>query len=142
MYEYTFTRHRVGEPGRPITSTSEAYQQVRDAFDGAETEHVVAVALDRKHKPLGRETVYIGNVAGASVRLAEVFRLAVRLNASALLLAHNHPSGDPEPSAEDMRTTRDAIAAGRLLGIEVLDHIVVGDARYVSIADQLAGKAA
>ena len=136
MWEYTFTRRRVGEPTRQITCAADAHAQLRDAFDGAETERVVVAALDRKQKPLGRETVYVGTVAGATIRIAELFRMAIRLNASAIVIAHNHPSGDPTPSADDLRTTRDAIAAGTLLGIEVLDHIVLGDhKRWVSLGE-------
>lgn len=136
MWEYTFIRRRVGEPSRPIMSAADAYAQLRDAFEGAETERVVVTALDRKHKPLGRETVYVGTVAGATIRMAELFRMAVRLNASAIVIAHNHPSGDPTPSTEDLRTTRDAVAAGGLLGIEVLDHLVIGDGgRWVSLGE-------
>ncbi len=141
MWEYTFTRRRVGEPARPITSAADAYAQLRDAFEGAETERLVVAALDRKHKPLGRETVYVGTVAGATVRIAELFRMAVRLNASAIVIAHNHPSGDPTPSSEDIRTTRDAIAVGGLLGIEVLDHLVIGEgAGWVSLGELAARK--
>jgi len=67
------------------------------------------------------------------VRIGELFTEALRRNAPAIIVGHNHPSGDPAPSAEDLRTTRDAIAAGRLLGIDVLDHIVFGAGRWVSI---------
>ncbi len=139
MWEYTFVRRRVGEPARPILSAADAYAQLRDAFEGAETERVVVAALDRKHKPMGRETVYVGTVAGATIRIAELFRMAIRLNASSIVIAHNHPSGDPTPSAEDLRTTRDAVAAGSLLGIEVLDHLVVGEAeRWTSLGELAA----
>ena len=77
--------------------------------------------------------MYVGNVAGTSVRIGELFTEAVRRNASGIVLAHNHPSGDPSPSADDLRTTKDAVAAGRLLGIEVVDHLVFGAGRWVSL---------
>ncbi len=134
MWEYTFRRRRVGEASRPIRCTADAFAQFRDAFDGVETERVVVLALDRKHKPLGRETVYVGTVAGANVRIGELFRMAVRLNASAIVIAHNHPSGDLTPSRDDVRTTQDAVTAGSLLGIQVLDHLIVADdLRWLSV---------
>jgi DNA repair protein RadC len=83
--------------------------------------------------------VYVGNVAGTPVRIAELFTEAVRRNASGILLAHNHPSGDPTPSADDLRTTHDAAAAGQLLGIDVVDHVVFGAGRWVSLRRDRSG---
>jgi DNA repair protein RadC len=77
--------------------------------------------------------VYIGNVSSAVVRPAEVFRDAVRQNAPCLILVHNHPSGDPSPSPEDVNLTKLLVAAGEQLGIEVLDHVVIGDHRFASL---------
>lgn len=108
----------------------------RPVFEGAESEVLAVGLLDRKHNVLGIEVLYKGHVAGTSVRVAEIFRAAVRVNASAIVLAHQHPSGDPTPSADDIRTTNDAQAAGRLLGIEVLDHVVIGAERFHSIASK------
>jgi DNA repair protein RadC len=130
MYAYTFTRKRIADapPAARCDTPELLAQTVAPLLDDAETERLVVVALDRKHKAIGAETVYVGTVSGTSVRIAELFRLAVRLNASGIAIAHNHPSGDPSPSADDIRTTRDAVSAGRLLGIEVVDHLVYGDA--------------
>lgn len=134
FYEYRFTRHAIGERAR-CDMPDLAHEAVAPLFAGAESERLVVVALDRKQRTLAAETLYVGNVAGCSVRMAEVFRLAVRVNASGLILAHNHPSGDPTPSADDLRSTRDARAAGRLLGVEVIDHLILGDegGRWVSL---------
>jgi DNA repair protein RadC len=93
----------------------------------------MVVLLNRKHQPIGVSTIYQGTVCGMSVRIAELFREAVRTNAAAILIAHNHPSGDPAPSTADLRITKEAVAAGQLLGIEVLDHIVIGDERWASL---------
>jgi DNA repair protein RadC len=98
-----------------------------------ERESLVVALLSRKHRLIAVVPVYVGNVAGTSVRIGELFTEAVRRNASEILLAHNHPSGDPSPSADDLRTTKDAAAAGRLLGIEVVDHLVFGAGRWVSL---------
>ena len=102
-------------------------------FAHLERESLVVALLSRKHRLTAVVPVYMGNVAGTSVRIAELFTEAVRRNACGIVLAHNHPSGDPSPSADDIRTTRDAAAAGRLLGIEVVDHLVFGAGRWVSL---------
>ncbi|HEV8229363.1 MAG TPA: DNA repair protein RadC [Candidatus Limnocylindria bacterium] len=102
-------------------------------FAHLERECLVVALLSRKQRLIGVAPLYFGNVAGTSVRIAELFTEAVRRNASGILLAHNHPSGDPSPSADDIRTTKDAVAAGRLLGIEVVDHLVFGAGRWASL---------
>ncbi len=102
-------------------------------FAHLERESLVVALLSRSHRLIGVVPVYVGNVAGTSVRIAELFTEAVRRNASGIVLAHNHPSGDPSPSGDDLRTTKDAAAAGRLLGIEVVDHVVFGAGRWVSL---------
>jgi len=100
-------------------------------------EVVLVALLNRKQRLMSVHTAYQGNVAGASVRIAELFTEAVRRNAAGVLLAHNHPSGDPEPSGDDIRTTRDAVAAGRLLGIPLVDHVIVGTTeRWVSLKER------
>jgi DNA repair protein RadC len=102
-------------------------------FAHLERESLLVALLSRKHRLVAVVPVYVGNVAGTPVRIGELFTEAVRRNASGILLAHNHPSGDPAPSADDLRTTQDAAAAGRLLGIEVVDHLVFGAGRWVSL---------
>ena len=102
-------------------------------FAHLERESLVVALLSRKHRLTAVVPVYVGNVAGTSVRIAELFTEAVRRHASGILLAHNHPSGDPAPSADDIRTTKDAVAAGKLLGIEVVDHLVFGAGRWISL---------
>lgn len=85
--------------------------------------------------------VYVGNLSSSVVRPAEVFREAIRENAASIIVAHNHPSGDPTPSNDDVRVTRDIVAAGRLLDIDVLDHLLIGDQRhgYVSLRERKLG---
>jgi DNA repair protein RadC len=98
-----------------------------------EREELRVLALDMKHAVLAVATVYVGNVAGSPVRVGEVFRDAIRRNAAAIVVAHNHPSGDPAPSADDLQLTGDLANAGRLLDIELLDHVVIGHGRWVSL---------
>lgn len=101
-----------------------------------EQEELRAVLLNTKNVVLRVATVYQGNVSSSLVRIGELFRDAVRLNATGLILVHNHPSGDPTPSPDDLHLTAEALAAGRLLDIELLDHLVIGHDVYVSLRDR------
>ena len=98
-----------------------------------EREELRVLLLNTKNAVIAMVTVYGGNLAGSSVRVGEVFRDAVRRQAAGLVVAHNHPSGDPSPSPEDLRITGELAAAGRLLDIELLDHLVIGHGRWVSL---------
>lgn len=104
-----------------------------------EQEHLRVVLLNTKNHVQGVRDVYRGSVNSSQVRTAEVFRDAVKENCPALVVAHNHPSGDPTPSPEDVRVTRDLVAAGKLLDIEVLDHLVIGRNRFVSLRQRKLG---
>jgi DNA repair protein RadC len=99
-------------------------------------EELRVVLLDTRNGVLAMPTVYRGNVSAALVRIAELFRDAVRLHASRLILVHNHPSGDPTPSPDDLHMTAEAVAAGRLLDITVLDHLVIGHGSWASLRDR------
>src|SRR4051812_17212572 len=102
-------------------------------FAHLERECLAVALLSRKQRLVAVTPIYYGSVAGTPVRVAELFTEAIRRQAPGIVLAHNHPSGDPTPSADDIRTTREAASAGRLLGIEVVDHLVFGAARWVSL---------
>ncbi|HLJ69633.1 MAG TPA: DNA repair protein RadC [Chloroflexota bacterium] len=102
-------------------------------------EHLRVVLLNTKNHVMGVREVYRGSVNSSQVRTAEVFRDAVRENCPAIVVAHNHPSGDPTPSPEDVRVTRDLVAAGRLLDVEVLDHLVIARTSYVSLRQKKLG---
>lgn len=96
-------------------------------------EQLRVVLLDTKHRVMTTRTVYQGSVNQAQVRIGEVFRDAIRHNATALVIVHNHPSGDPMPSAADIALTSELEQAGGLLGIDVLDHLVIGRGTHVSM---------
>lgn len=104
-----------------------------------EQEHLRTVLLDTKNFVTRTTEVYAGSLNAAVVRIGEVFRSAVRANSASIILAHNHPSGDPTPSPEDVRVTEMVVEAGRLLDIEVLDHIIIGRNRYVSLKERGLG---
>ena len=105
-----------------------------------EQEHLRVLLLNTRNQVLRTVEVYVGNVNSSIVRPSEVFRPAVRDNAPSIIVAHNHPSGDPTPSPEDVAITRDLVSAGKLLGIDLLDHLVIGSGgRYVSLNERKLG---
>ena len=101
-----------------------------------EREELSVVVLNTRNAVLAIETVYRGNVSTALVRVGELFRDAIRQHAAGLILVHNHPSGDPAPSPDDLHLTAEAVAAGRLLDVPVLDHLIIGHEAFVSLRDR------
>ena len=101
-----------------------------------EREELRVVVLNTRNAVLAIETVYRGNVSTALVRVGELFRDAIRQHAAGLILVHNHPSGDPAPSPDDLHLTAEAVAAGRLLDVPVLDHLIIGHEAFVSLRDR------
>lgn len=125
----------VAVTDRPAVTSPEAAAAVLvPAFGGADRERCVAALLDTKHRLLEVVVVSIGSIDHTFMSPREIFRDALLVNAAALVLAHNHPSGDPEPSQDDERITARLVRAGQLVGIEVLDHLVLGGRRWVSLA--------
>jgi DNA repair protein RadC len=119
-----------------IRTAADAAEYVMDRMRYLKKEHFVILHLDTKHCVIGEETASVGSLDASIVHPREIFKSAVKRSASAILCVHNHPSGDPTPSPEDVAITRRLMDAGRLLGIDVLDHIVVGDGRFVSLKAQ------
>ncbi len=122
--------------GPTITDAVALYRRVCRVFHNLDREHFVIVGLDAKHHIIGGNLVAIGSLSTAIVHPREVFKPVVMMNAAALILLHNHPSGDPTPSPEDHALTKRLRECGELLGIQVLDHLIVGDDRYYSFVDQ------
>jgi DNA repair protein RadC len=121
------------EPGWRIRSPSDVAERMVPAMRHLEREELRVLLLNTKNVVTAATIVYAGNLAGSSVRVGEVFRLAVRRQAAAIVVVHNHPSGDPTPSADDLRITAELAEAGRLLDIELLDHVVVAADGWVSL---------
>jgi len=130
-------RAHSGTPAdrRQIRSPSDAAELMMGEMSLLEQEEMRVMILDTRNRILAVETLYRGNVNSSIVRPAEVFREAIRRNAPTVIVFHNHPSSDPEPSADDISTTRAIIQAGQLLEIEVLDHIIIGQ-RWVSLKER------
>jgi DNA repair protein RadC len=110
---------------------------LRHYLADVDREHFVVVLLNRKNQVIGVNTVAVGSLTAAVVHPREVLKPAVLANAAAIILVHNHPSGDPSPSTEDQQLTTRLVQAGRILGITVLDHVIIGDGteRFYSFAD-------
>jgi DNA repair protein RadC len=117
----------------PVGSPEDVANLLSIEMAALEQEQLRVVLLDTKHRILGTRTVYQGSVNQAQVRVAEVFRDAVRQQATAIVAVHNHPSGDPTPSAADVALTVEIVAAGQLLDIELLDHLIIGQGRWLSL---------
>ncbi|NLW44448.1 MAG: DNA repair protein RadC [Syntrophomonadaceae bacterium] len=133
----------AAELGRRLALMSSQQQQIKSPEDVKnyvmedmryyDREHFKCLYLNRKNQVISLETISIGGLANSLVHPREVFKPAVKRSAAAVILIHNHPSGDPTPSQEDINITRRLIESGKLLGIEVLDHVIIGDGRYVSL---------
>lgn len=120
---------------RHISSSADVHAAFREMCAAADREHFWAVLVNTKHRVTGIEEVARGSLSCTIVHPREVYKAAVIANAAAIVLVHNHPSGDPTPSREDIEITRRLRDAGELLGIPVLDHVIVGGDRYVSFVD-------
>lgn len=119
-----------------IKDSATAAAALRPLFEGLDREQFAVCCLDAKHHIIGVNVVSVGSLTLSIVHPREVFKPAILMNAAALICAHNHPSGDPTPSAEDRALTARLQAAGDQLGIKLLDHVILGDARHYSFADR------
>ena len=122
-----------------VRSPADVAQLLLAEMSHLEQEHFRVVFLDTRNQVLGIETIYIGSLNASHIRVAEVFRDAIKRNCAAIIVAHNHPSGDPSPSPEDVSVTRELASAGNLLDIELLDHLIIGQQRFVSLRERGLG---
>ncbi len=134
---FELTRRWAADPARPepIDSPRRALRELGD-MAALKKEHFVALYLDACHRAVHKETVSVGTLTASLVHPREVFAPAFERPAAALVVAHNHPSGDPEPSREDRETTRRLCSAGRILGLPILDHLIVAERGYFSFREQ------
>src|SRR5438552_18024409 len=138
MYEIRVVRERRPKYRSPraVLDAQAVAAAFREHFEPLDREQFVVVVLDGKNRIMGFNVVSIGSLTAALVHPREVFKAAILSNAAALILAHNHPSGDPTPSAEDRALTVRLRQCGELVGIRVLDHVVIGRGRYASMAEE------
>lgn len=118
-----------------ITSPESAANLLMLDMSVLSQEHLRILLLDTKNHVIASPTIYIGNTDGMTVRAKEIFHPAVKVNAAAIILAHNHPSGDPTPSPEDVQMTRHIVEAGKILDIKVTDHIIIGHQKFISLRE-------
>lgn len=118
--------------GKRVDAPDAAASLIRRILDGADREQIVVLALNTKNEVLAAHIASVGSLNASIIHPREVFKFACLVNAASVIIAHNHPSGDPEPSREDHETTRRLTEAGRVLGIDVLDHLILGDPAYWS----------
>jgi DNA repair protein RadC len=122
-----------------IHSPADAASLVQYEMSALEQEELRVILLDTRNRVLDISSVYRGSLNSSQIRVGELFKTAVRRNCAALIVVHNHPSGDPAPSPDDIAITRAIVQAGKLLDVEVLDHLVIGRGRYVSLKERGLG---
>lgn len=137
IYESKVTYNKVGSVKVDSLDQPLAVEQyMKDAFiEHPLQEQVFVIMLNRKNIPMARERVSLGSATGTMVDPSIVFRPAILANASAIILCHNHPSGDPGPSQADLTVTSKIVKAGEILSITVQDHVIIGDDRYYSFSE-------
>ena len=122
-----------------VTSPADAANLLMSEMMFLEQEHLRLILLDTRNQVLKTPTIYIGSLNTSVVRIGELFRAAIKENAAAFIVVHNHPSGDPSPSPEDINVTRQIVQAGELLDIDLLDHVIIGHQRFVSLKERGLG---
>jgi DNA repair protein RadC len=130
---------RYGEeefaPGQPFRGSHDIYAHFRERLANETVEHFIAVLLDNKHRKMRDITVALGSLTSTVVHPRDVFSRIIRDAAAAVIFVHNHPSGDPTPSREDLEITRRLREVGEIVGVRILDHVIIGAGRYVSFVD-------
>jgi len=122
-----------------VNSPADAAALVAYEMSALEQEHLRVILLDTRNRVLEIVEVYVGSVNSSQIHVVEIFKAAIRRNAPALIVVHNHPSGDPTPSPDDAAVTRAIVQAGKLLDVDVLDHMVIGQGRWVSLKERGLG---
>ncbi len=122
-----------------VTSPSDAANLLMAEMMFLEKEHLRLITLDTRNRVINTPTIYVGSLNTSVIRISELFRAAIKDNAAAFIMAHNHPSGDPSPSPEDVNVTRQVVQAGKLMDIALLDHIIIGRQRFVSLKERGLG---
>lgn len=125
-----------GEAKPTINSPQDVYSLLSAEMRYLDREEVRVLLLNTKNHVMRIETISIGSLNASVVHPREVFKAAVKQSANSMILVHNHPSGDPTPSGEDIAITKRLYDVGEMMGIEVLDHIIIGDGRYVSLKER------
>ena len=119
-----------------VSNPSDVANIVMNEMRFLDKEHFVIIMLDTKHRIIAKKVISIGHLNASLVHPREMFKEVIKRSSAAVILVHNHPSGDPSPSSDDLTVTRRLVEVGKLLGIQVLDHLIVGDGTFVSLKEQ------
>lgn len=127
----------ISYENRKISSPDDAQYLCRRFLDELDREQLIVVSLDTKNQPTSINVASIGSLNSSIVHPREVFKVAILSNANSIIIAHNHPSGDPTPSKEDISITQRLKEAGKLIGIDLIDHIIIGEEkRFISLKEK------
>ena len=133
----TVTRRRQRKPAPSLRAPGDVYQLMRPRLKGADREHFYALLLNTKNVVLAVELISVGSLNASIVHPREILKPAIAISAGSIILVHNHPTGDPGPSREDIEFTRRFAQCGELIGIELLDHVIIGDnGHFVSLKER------
>jgi DNA repair protein RadC len=121
---------------RSVRSPEDGYQLMKLFLADKDREHFIVASLDTKNQPVSINVCHIGSLNASLVHPREVMKSAILSNAASIIVGHNHPSGLPEPSREDIDVTKRLVEAGKIIGIDVIDHIIVGDETYISLKEK------
>lgn len=119
-----------------VRSPEDGADYVMEEMRSLNQEHFVVLFLNTKNQIIHRQTIFIGSLNASIVHPREVYREAVKRSAASIIVAHNHPSGDPSPSQEDIHVTRRLVESGKMIGIELLDHLIIGDRKFISLKEK------
>lgn len=135
LFEFSKRHSLAKQRGKQISCAEDVYEYCSPRLSGKDKEHFIALHLDTKNRITKYDTLSVGILNSSLIHPREVFKSAIKESANSIILVHNHPSGDPEPSDEDKEITEKIIHAGKILGIEVLDHVIVGAGCWYSFRD-------
>ncbi|WMT29174.1 DNA repair protein RadC [Bacillus aerius] len=121
---------------RSIRSPQDAYELLKTFLEDRDREHFIVVTLDTKNQPVSINVCHIGSLNASIVSPREVMKSAILSSAASIMVAHNHPSGETTPSREDVDVTKRLAEGGKLMGIELLDHLIIGDGKYTSLKEK------
>lgn len=133
-----FTKNEVADEAKQkeITSAKEIYELIKSKISNYAKEHLLVLSFDSRNKFLGMDTVSVGTLTANLVHPRETFDAAIRRHAGHIVVAHNHPSGDPQPSEDDLEITKRLVESGKILGIEVIDHVIVTENTFFSFKEK------
>lgn len=127
---------RFREDRYAITSPKDAANYLMNEMSMLKQEHLVALFLNVKNEVIGKKTIFIGGLNSSIVHPRELFKEAIKVSAASIIISHNHPSGNPNPSPEDIEITKRIVSAGKIVGIELLDHVIIGDGNFSSLKEK------